>query len=76
MTDNLVTGKARPPNREPVLRETWLKVIEKLSPRGLVIGGKSLGGRIASLVADEAGLVYVRYPFHRSESRASCGSST
>ncbi len=33
----------------------------------LVIGGKSLGGRIASMVADEAGvrgLVCLGYPFH------------
>ena len=33
----------------------------------LVIGGKSLGGRMASLVADEAGargLVCLGYPFH------------
>lgn len=62
-----VTGKAKPPDREPVLRETWLRVIEKLGPKGLVIGGKSMGGRIASLVADEAGvtgLVCLGYPFH------------
>jgi uncharacterized protein len=62
-----VTGKSKPPDREPVLRETWLKVIEKLGPKGLVIGGKSMGGRIASLVADEAGvagLVCLGYPFH------------
>ena len=39
-----------------MLRETGLKVIEKLGHEGLVIGGKSMGGRIASLVADEAGV--------------------
>ena len=45
---------------------------EKLKPGGkLLIGGKSLGGRVASLVADElygggriAGLVCLGYPFH------------
>src|SRR5262249_18414712 len=61
------TGKGKPPDREQVLRETWLKVIEKLGSKGLVIGGKSMGGRIASLVADEAGvagLVCLGYPFH------------
>jgi uncharacterized protein len=61
------TGKKKPPDRESVLRETWLKVIEKLGNEGLVIGGKSMGGRIASLVADEAGvagLVCLGYPFH------------
>jgi len=67
MANKRVTGRAKPPDREPVLRETWLKVIEKLGPKGLVIGGKSMGGRIASLVADEAGvagLVCLGYPFH------------
>jgi uncharacterized protein len=61
------SGKRRPPDRETVLRETWLKVVEKLGRRRLVIGGKSMGGRIASLVADEAavaGLVCLGYPFH------------
>jgi predicted alpha/beta-hydrolase family hydrolase len=67
MASKRVTGKAKPPDREPVLRETWLRVIEKLGAKGLVIGGKSMGGRIASLVADEAGvagLVCLGYPFH------------
>lgn len=35
--------------------------------KGLVIGGKSMGGRIASMVADEAavrGVVCLGYPFH------------
>ena len=66
MAKRRTTGKGGPPDREPVLRETWLKVIEKLGD-GLIIGGKSMGGRIASLVADEAGvagLVCLGYPFH------------
>ena len=61
------TGKAKPPDREPVLRETWLKVVAKLGHQGLVIGGKSMGGRIASLIADEcnvAELICLGYPFH------------
>ena len=60
-------GKKRPPDREPVLRETWLKVVKMLGRKRLVIGGKSMGGRIASLVADEArvaDLVCLGYPFH------------
>jgi predicted alpha/beta-hydrolase family hydrolase len=67
MAAKRVTGKGKPPDREPVLRETWLRVIEKLGRTRLVIGGKSMGGRIASLVADEAGvagLVCLGYPFH------------
>jgi len=61
------TGKKGPPNREEVLRDTWHKVIEKLERKRLIIGGKSMGGRIASLIADEAGvagLVCLGYPFH------------
>ena len=60
-------GAKAPPDKEPVLRETWLRVVEKLGPERLVIGGKSMGGRIASLIADEAGvqgLVCLGYPFH------------
>jgi predicted alpha/beta-hydrolase family hydrolase len=60
-------GTRRPPDRQPVLLETWRAVIDELGPDGLVIGGKSMGGRMASLVADEcgvAGLVCLGYPFH------------
>lgn len=60
-------GVRRPPDRLPVLFETWRQVISQLGPEQLVIGGKSMGGRIASLVADEAGvrgLVCLGYPFH------------
>lgn len=60
-------GRSGPPDKEPVLRSTWLSVVDELRPERLVIGGKSMGGRIASLVADEArvaGLVCLGYPFH------------
>lgn len=61
-------GKRKPPDREPALRETWLSVIERLGGADrVVVGGKSMGGRIASLMADEAGargLVCLGYPFH------------
>jgi len=57
-----------PPDREPVLRRTWLEAIESLGGgRRVAIGGRSMGGRIASMVADEAGvraLVCLGYPFH------------
>jgi predicted alpha/beta-hydrolase family hydrolase len=56
------------PDREPVLRKSWIEVVERLGGGArLVIGGKSMGGRIASLVADEVGargLVCLGYPFH------------
>lgn len=66
MASKRITGAQRPPDREPVLRETWLKVVKRLGSEDLVIGGKSMGGRIASLIADEAGvagLVCLGYPF-------------
>ena len=62
-------GGRKAPDREPELRRAWLDTLETLSAlaaRGVWIGGKSLGGRIASLIADEAGvrgLVCLGYPF-------------
>ena len=50
-----------------MLLDTWRAVIDELGSDGLVIGGKSMGGRMASLVADQcgvAGLVCLGYPFH------------
>lgn len=67
MAKRRTQGQRCPPDREPVLRATWLEVVKTLGPERLVIGGKSMGGRIASLVADEAavpGLICLGYPFH------------
>ncbi|MEO6326768.1 MAG: alpha/beta family hydrolase [Thermoanaerobaculia bacterium] len=72
------TGRGGAPDREPALRAAWLGAIEavrvmkasrteRTGAGRLVIGGKSLGGRIASLIADEAsvdGLICLGYPFH------------
>ena len=56
------------PDPGPVLARSWRDAIDKLGgSERLVIGGKSLGGRIASMIADEAavrGLVCLGYPFH------------
>jgi predicted alpha/beta-hydrolase family hydrolase len=56
------------PDREPILGNSWKEIVERLGGGGrLVIGGKSLGGRVASMVADEVGargLVCLGYPFH------------
>jgi len=61
-------GKNRAPDREPVLMQTWRDVAARLgAPARIVVGGKSMGGRIASMVADEigaAGLICLGYPFH------------
>jgi uncharacterized protein len=59
-------GGRRAPDREPELRRAWLAAIGAVGGRRPWIGGKSLGGRIASMVADEAGvrgLVCLGYPF-------------
>lgn len=72
MHERRVDGKKRPPNRAPILLETWRAVIDHLGPGNLIIGGKSMGGRMASMVARELedegapvkGLVCLGYPFH------------
>jgi hypothetical protein len=61
------TGKRGGPDRAPVLLESWRGVIDGFDRQRLIIGGKSMGGRIASMVADDAGvrgLVCLGYPFH------------
>ena len=56
------------PDRDEVLLDTWRAVIAALGdPARLTIAGRSLGGRMASMVADECGvraLVCFAYPFH------------
>lgn len=61
------TDAKRPPDRQPVLLDTWRSVIGEFEPDKLVIGGKSMGGRMASLIAEEMnvrGLVCLGYPFY------------
>ncbi|MHA1537075.1 MAG: alpha/beta fold hydrolase [Alphaproteobacteria bacterium] len=65
-------ARKRPPDRDPVLRATWRAVIEALGRERLVIGGKSMGGRYASMVAVDLegegapvlGVACLGYPFH------------
>jgi uncharacterized protein len=61
-------GRRPPPDREPALLASWREAIAELGgPERLVIGGKSMGGRMASRIADEMGargLVCLGYPFH------------
>ena len=59
------SGQRKPPDREPVLLNAWREVIAGVKTP-IVIGGKSMGGRMASLIADEvkaAGLLCLGYPF-------------
>jgi uncharacterized protein len=65
-------GRKPPPRAERVMPEFLAAVDDLGSTSGqLIIGGKSMGGRVASMVADElfaadriAGLVCLGYPFH------------
>ncbi|WP_166366718.1 alpha/beta family hydrolase [Pseudomonas akapageensis] len=70
MAQRRVDGSKRPPNPQAKLLECWRQVYEQVRPQvagKLAIGGKSMGGRMASLVADELGadaLVCLGYPFY------------
>lgn len=67
MAKRRADGKRRPPDRAPVLLEFYREIAAGLGPETLVVAGKSMGGRIASMIADEAGvagLVCLGYPFH------------
>jgi predicted alpha/beta-hydrolase family hydrolase len=69
-------GKRKPPPKAETLVPEYRAAVEQISAKMkngqvLVIGGKSMGGRVASLLADEllaegriAGLVCLGYPFH------------
>jgi predicted alpha/beta-hydrolase family hydrolase len=63
--------KKRLPDKNDKLETCWRRIIETFQEknRALVIGGKSMGGRIASQVAAAdssgiAGLVFLGYPLH------------
>lgn len=72
MAARRTSGTRKPPPRAELLTEEYRAAIRALDagPR-LIIGGKSMGGRVASMVADEeraagriAGLLCLGYPFH------------
>jgi uncharacterized protein len=62
----------KPPPRAETLNPEYLAAVNSLRTAGpLIIGGKSMGGRVASMVADAlhaqgriAGLLCLGYPFH------------
>jgi hypothetical protein len=63
-------GIRRPPNPRNLLLDCWRQVYHQARssyPGFLAIGGKSMGGRMASMLADELAadaLVCLGYPFH------------
>jgi predicted alpha/beta-hydrolase family hydrolase len=60
--------KGGAPDRQPVLLETFKSVVEEHGGGAkVIVGGKSMGGRMASMIADEVGargLLVFGYPFH------------
>jgi len=70
------TGTRRPPPRAETVIPEYIAAVDELGPTPgpLLIGGKSMGGRVASMAADAlfdarriAGLVCLGYPFHPPE---------
>ncbi len=72
MAARRTTDKRSPPPRAEKLKDEYKSVVSQIGKRGrLVIGGKSMGGRVASMIADElhehgliSGLLCLGYPFH------------
>ena len=66
------SGQRKPPPRAETLEPEYLAAVDALAAQGpLIIGGKSMGGRVASMIADAlyerqkiAGLLCLGYPFH------------
>ncbi|MBY0321971.1 MAG: alpha/beta hydrolase [Reyranella sp.] len=68
MASRRTSAGRKPPPRAETLRPEYVAAIAELKARGpLIVGGKSMGGRVASMIADEhhvAGLLCLGYPFH------------
>src|SRR5690606_23519735 len=60
-------GKRRPPDGATNLQEAFEAVIAEYASGSVVIGGKSMGGRMASLLSAHpqvAGIACLGFPFH------------
>jgi predicted alpha/beta-hydrolase family hydrolase len=72
MAARRTSAARKPPPKAELLMGEYRAAIEALGAKGkLVIGGKSMGGRVASMIADElhaegkvSGLLCLGYPFH------------
>ena len=73
MQKRRLDGKKRPPDREPVLLEHFSGVVDQVCAElggesMILVGGKSMGGRMASILASRRdgidGVVCFGYPFH------------
>jgi hypothetical protein len=68
MAQRRIDQRKRPPDRQPRLLAAFAEALAQVGDDGAVfIGGKSMGGRMATLLAVErpvAGVVVLGYPFH------------
>ncbi|MGB1621827.1 MAG: alpha/beta fold hydrolase [Synechococcus sp.] len=72
MVKRRLTGRQSPPDRAERLVSHWSDQLEAFCDAGpVVVGGKSMGGRIASVMADQwldqqqiVGCICLGYPFH------------
>ena len=68
MQERRATGKKRPPDRAPKLLECFREQVEAFGGGSqCVVAGKSMGGRMASMLAAELpvkGVICLGYPFH------------
>lgn len=70
MAQSRIDAVRRPPNKMEVLQDTWRSVYSEVrgqTDQPIVIAGKSMGGRVASMLADELqplALVCLGYPFY------------
>lgn len=68
MQERRETGKKRPPDRAPKLLACFEEVVNAMGgPQNCVVAGKSMGGRMASMLAADLpvkGVMCLGYPFH------------
>jgi len=73
MSERRVTGKKKFPDKMPALEQCYCDVVDFVSKyhmaegESLYLAGKSLGGRVATLVADQLmvkAVFVIGYPFH------------
>ena len=72
MAQQRISGRKKPPNKVDILLHCYAEQVQSLpAKQPLIIGGKSMGGRIASLLADALwshnkilGCICLGYPFH------------
>jgi len=67
MRKRRLTGKPSPPDRAPVLEASWREMVDRHPHPRQLIGGKSLGGRVAARVAPSLpvrAVICLGFPFH------------